>query len=38
MGHVSPMDELRSATKFWFENLSGRNHLKDLGTDGSLQC
>jgi len=33
--HVACMVEMRK-TKFWLENLKGRDHSEDLGTDGKM--
>jgi len=27
---------MRKCTKFWLENLKGRDHVEDLGIDGRL--
>jgi hypothetical protein len=34
MGHVARMGEIR--TKFWSENLKGRDHTEDLGIDEKI--
>jgi hypothetical protein len=38
--HVAFMVRIEMYTKFWSENLKGRNHSEDLGVDGRtiLQC
>jgi hypothetical protein len=33
VGHVARMGEMH--TKFWSENLKGRDHMEDLGVDGN---
>jgi hypothetical protein len=30
------MEEMRSAYKFWLENLTERDHSEDLGVDGRI--
>jgi hypothetical protein len=35
-GHVVRMGEMRMHTKFWSENLKGRDYSEDLGVDGKM--
>jgi hypothetical protein len=34
--HLAPMGEMKIHTKFWSENLKGRDHSEDLGVDGRI--
>lgn len=34
VGQVERMGEMRTAHKFWLENLKLRDHTEELGTDG----
>jgi hypothetical protein len=34
VGNVAHMGQMRKAYKFWSENMKGRKHSENLGTDG----
>jgi hypothetical protein len=34
--HVALMREMKIHTKFWLENLKGRDHLEELDIDGRI--
>jgi hypothetical protein len=36
VGHAAHMGEMRRCTKFWSQNLKGRDHMEDLGEDGRI--
>jgi hypothetical protein len=35
-GYVARSGKTINATKFWSENLKGKDHLEELGIDGSI--
>jgi len=36
VGYVAGMEDLKNVAKFCFEDLKGRDHLKDLGVVGKI--
>jgi len=34
--HVARMEEMKKQTKFWSQNLKGKDHSEDLGVDGRI--
>jgi hypothetical protein len=36
VGHVTCLVDTGNAYRFWLEELKGRDHLEDLGMDGSI--